>query len=226
MSEALDEAMKGDISGLRPMLICHDWGCTVSFEFLVAHPGYFSRIVALDVASHPFGEGGAFTVARLLLGRYASCSWKKLWMICAYQWFLIAAYFLPSAIGDRMASWYAGISGWPKYRTAKGPAVVKASFGYPYVQFWIRLLTRRPLVTHKQLIQIPIPVLYMFGTSKPFQFHSNSFIEHINSKAVVDGSKVVPVKGGHWFFARASTQAGHAAEEIVRFLQHDLHGVK
>jgi pimeloyl-ACP methyl ester carboxylesterase len=214
---ALEDAMSGDASHTRPMLICHDWGCTVSYEFLLLYPHYFSRIVALDVASHPFGEGGRWTVASILLGRYSSCSFKKFSMIACYQWFLIAAYFAPRAIGDRMAAFYARISGWPKYRTKGAQAAVRGNMGYPYVQLWIGLLTRRPLITHKFLIPINVPILYMYGTSKPFQFHSGAFLEHVKSKAA-DGSKVVPVKGGHWFYARSSTSAAHTADEIVRFL--------
>ena len=219
MYAAVEDAMKTDKSGQRPILVCHDWGATVSFEFLLQYPQYFARIVALDVSSHPFGEGGPWTVARFLLGRYASCSFKKALLITVYQWYLIAAYFAPRFIGDRMASFFAKISAWPRYHSHKTGKVgtVRGNMGWPYVQLWIGLLTRRPLITHKFMIPIYVPILYMYGTNKPFQFHSDAFIEHVKSKAE-DGSKVVPVKGGHWFFARESTAGTHALGEIARFI--------
>ena len=222
MHSAVEEAMKSDVSGKRPILICHDWGATVSYEFLLQYPRYFARIVALDVSSHPFGEGGPWTLARFLLGRYASCSFKKALIISVYQWFLMAAYFAPRFIGDMMASFYARISGRPRYTShvTGNVAVARGSMGWPYVQLWIGLLTRRPLITHKFMIPIYVPILYMYGTNKPIQFHSDAFLEHVKSKSS-DGSKIVPVKGGHWFFARASIAGTQAVDEIAHFIREE-----
>jgi pimeloyl-ACP methyl ester carboxylesterase len=42
----------------RPVLIAHDWGCLLAYELLLMRPGFFSRIVALDVGAYAFESNG------------------------------------------------------------------------------------------------------------------------------------------------------------------------
>ncbi|CAJ1012968.1 hypothetical protein Q4I28_008281 [Leishmania naiffi] len=48
----------------RPVIIAHDWGCLLAYELLLARPGLFSRIVALDVGAYLF-ESEAAHVERM-----------------------------------------------------------------------------------------------------------------------------------------------------------------
>ncbi|KAG5488895.1 hypothetical protein JIQ42_00513 [Leishmania sp. Namibia] len=48
----------------RPVLIAHGWGCFLAYELLLARPGLFSRIVALDVGAYYF-ESDAAHVERM-----------------------------------------------------------------------------------------------------------------------------------------------------------------
>ncbi|KPI89002.1 hypothetical protein ABL78_1886 [Leptomonas seymouri] len=65
---------------IRPVLIAHDWGCSLAYELLLVRPNFFSRIVALDVGAYVFESNAPHVermcglVSRSEKGRAASSS--------------------------------------------------------------------------------------------------------------------------------------------------------
>ncbi len=59
------------------------------------------------------------------------------------------------------------------------------------------------------------PVLYMFGSKKPFQFHSARWLSYVKNSN--SGGKVLEFEGDHWFAVRSKT-ADAATAAIADFI--------
>jgi pimeloyl-ACP methyl ester carboxylesterase len=198
---AVAAGMADDTSKRRPLLVVHDWGCVIAFEYLFREPFAFERIAALDVGGHVAGDqhdSNRFNLAGRLIGQHAAAPLKKS-LLLLYQCWIMVAYLLPAIVGGLMVQGLARASGRPTYPRSVPP---QSHMGWIYVQLWWLLLLRHPLITHSRFVPVHVPTLYIYGDNKPFQFHSCRWVQHITEKGRHDGrSKVLAVQGGHWFFA-------------------------
>ncbi|MFO0459901.1 MAG: alpha/beta fold hydrolase, partial [Burkholderiales bacterium] len=83
-------------------------------------------------------------------------------------------------VSRRMAAWM---------RAPAPPEAVRARMNYPYAQAWTgRFRGARP-------IEPCWPMLYLYGTRKPFMFHSPEWLERL---AATPGCAVHGLRAGHW----------------------------
>lgn len=180
------QSIKKDHGGETVDLIAHDWGCVISWMALAKEPNLVRRFVALDIGAH--------TAPNL----------KEKLMIVAYQWTLVVFFFLPSALGSPLTRAVARLF------KAPHPQRAHSAMNYLYVSLWAKILTGK----FKNRFQPPeIPVLYLYGRDKPFFFHSQRFLDHVNAQPL---GGAVGLPGGHWFFAKKSSN--EANQRILRFL--------
>ncbi|KAG8348778.1 hypothetical protein ERJ75_000035600 [Trypanosoma vivax] len=82
------------------------------------------------------------------------------------------------------------------------------------LRLWVFLFSQF-LSSSRFIIPIQVPVLFLYGTEKPVMLHSERWIKHIQERGKVDNSKVIPIPGGHWFFAEEKNKfevANHVRE--------------
>lgn len=81
------------------------------------------------------------------------------------------------------------------------PYAISADRNYPYFYFWRNLLESK-LKPKKKLLSgyIPsVPVVYMFGLKKPFQFHGAKWLNYLKD---TEGCECHPINDGHWFMKK------------------------
>jgi len=185
--------VKSTCGATPPLLVAHDWGAIVAYLALSKEPRLVARLVALDI------------------GQHSSPTLKGIFILCAYQWTLIASYFMPSLIGNCLTRLVARLF------KAPGAAVAHAGMNYLYVQVWRMLLTgtAKPL---QKWDPPKVPILYLYGLNKPLFFHSQRWLQFVSSQPEATGGKVVAYPGGHWFFT--GRQATNVNEEIIKFFAH------
>lgn len=168
--EALAE-MIGQVSpDEKVTLIAHDWGCYWAYRLNAEHPELIGRFAALDIAPHV--EPGPAAIVGVI----------------AYQWWLIVAFVLGGPIGDWMTRALAGALGAPLPR-----AQIHSGMNYPYRNAWRDLARGRGMPQTKDEWP-PGPVLFVYGKEKPFPFHSQEWIDYVES----GGGTVVGLDCGHW----------------------------
>lgn len=167
------------VSPARPVtLLLHDWGCVFGYAFAARHPDRVARVVGVDI-----GDSWSRDFLRSLSG-------KAKGMIVFYQLWLALAWKIGGRLGDRMTRWMAGQL---RYRAAP-LSEVGARMNYPYAQTWTGRLKRLPpFVPH-------CPVLYLYGTRKPFRFHSPQWLQQLET---MPGSRTVALDAGHWIMVDA-----------------------
>lgn len=226
----------------KPILVAHDWGCVIASEFLQRYPFYFDRIVFLDIGGHVLGDTASrrskWNLAGLLLGSHtASPTSKTLWMAfyqCAIMLLYLArclpfvSYFLRP-----IADWLAARVTWvlgprPTYKEVTTGRVVqpRADMGWIYCVLWKGLLMRLPLLTIRFPLPVHVPILYLYGANKKFQFHTDQWLRIVDEQKAKDGiSKSVGLPGGHWFFCEPSSQS-RTVELIKEFVTAEVSASK
>ena len=160
----------------RVVLVAHDWGAVLGYLYEAAHPERVDRVVAFDVGGH-----------------FAPRTPRDALYVVAYQWWLIAAFFvgkLLPPLGDAMTRWMA------RQARAPRPDQARSRANYLYYWVWLSMLLpgRRPALSRYRPTR---PVLFLYGERKLFMLHSLRWERALPERG--DGSKVVPVaKAGHW----------------------------
>ena len=153
-------------------LMLHDWGAVYGYQVAMQHPQRVARIVGIDVGETASGEF------------LRSLPWQAKAGVLAYQGWLALAYRLPQALGDRMTRWMAR-----QLRAPGDPATIGATMNHSYVmQFTGGFKGSRR-------VSPACPMLFVYGTRKPFLFHAPAWAERI---AATPGGAVHGLKAGHW----------------------------
>ncbi len=168
--EALAEMIRAVSPNTPVTLILHDWGCYWGHLLHHRNPELVSRVAGLDVAPH-LEPGPAAALG-----------------VIAYQWWLIAAFVLGGPVGDWMTRTLAIAIGAPLPRKQ-----INSWMNYPYRNVWQDIFSGR---ARAQLDDYwpRIPLLFVYGKEKPFPFHSDKWIDHVENT----GGKVVGLECGHW----------------------------
>lgn len=151
-------------------LIAHDWGAYWGYRMHHQHPRRIARLVGLDVAPHYRPTPGA--MAGILL----------------YQSWLYLAFELGGPVGDAMTR---RLGKWARVPQA---ADLDAWMNYPYRNAWQDIFSGR-LKRGTEGYWPTIPLLFVYGARKPFQFHSQNWLDHVERQP---GGKVVALPSGHW----------------------------
>ena len=177
--------------GEQVILMAHDWGCLFGYQFAMRHPELVSRIVGVDI-----GDAGSPAHRHVM-------TLKPMAMVFAYQGWLALAWamdrtldqWLGTALGDRMTRSMAA-----KMRCPSDPQHINAGMCYPYFIQWTgahggyrRGLPFKPAC----------PMLFIYGRRKPFQFHSQAWVDALNAKP---GSRALKFDTGHWVMTARPAQ--------------------
>ncbi len=166
--DALVELLRAQ--GKPVTLVLHDWG---SYWGHAAHhrcPEAVSRLCGIDVAPH-FKPNA-----------------KEMAAIVAYQSWLFGAFVIGGSVGDWMTRRFAKLGGAPAPEEK-----IRARMNYPYRNIWLDLFSGRAAKMTKGYWP-KLPLLFLYGERKPWNFHSHHWVDHVRSV----GGEVVAVPSGHW----------------------------
>ena len=168
------------ISPDKPVtLMLHDWGCIFGYQFALRHPERVERVVAVDVGDHNSGA---------LLHSWGI---REKLSVMAYQVWLALAWKLgchfSEKLGTRMTR---AMARW--LRCPSDPNSITYRMNYPYAMQWFGAAGG---FKGAAKIQLPMPMLYVYGERKPFMFHSSAWLEKV---AAAPGSAVQGLPCGHW----------------------------
>ncbi|MEE4174564.1 MAG: alpha/beta fold hydrolase [Xanthomonadales bacterium] len=177
---ALTELLVNTISEVQPegrvTLVTHDWGAYLGYLVEQACPARIERMVAMDVG-----------------GRTGKPSFAAALMILGYQWALVLCWFLGGLIpplGNALTQGVAKVVKVPD-RQRHG---VRSRFNYPYFYLWQGILLPWKRDGILQRYQPKCPVVYLYGTRKPFQFHSEGWLKLV----AASGGFARGIDAGHW----------------------------
>jgi len=169
-------AIVDHVSPDRPVtLLLHDWGCLFGYHYVQTHPARVARVVGVDIGDTRSPE------------QVAALSWRAKLGTVAYQWTLAAAWLLPEAIGTPITQRLARAFGSPTPTEQVG-----AQMNYPY---WIAWSGRHGSYRAAKPFWPQVPMLFIYGTRKPFMFHSPAWLERLRADP---RHAVVAIEHGHW----------------------------
>ena len=175
MVERIDAVL--DATGTdEATLVLHDWGCVIGYEYAARRPGRVARIVGVDIGDH--------NSARYL----QSLTPRARRMVFGYQVWLALAWKLGGRLGDRMARGMAR-----RLRCPAPAAAIGAQMGYPYAIRWFGTLGGVGGLA--PVDGLACPLLFVYGTRKPFMFHSAEWLAALQARP---GCAVHALATGHW----------------------------
>ncbi len=184
----LVDILGNTISEVQPegkvSLVTHDWGAYIGYLIEQAFPGRIERIVAMDVGGHT--------------GRP---SLKAALMILGYQWALVFCWFVGGLIpplGNLLTQGVARVVRVPD-RQRKS---VRSRYNYPYFYLWQGMLLPWKRAGILQRYETRCPVVYLYGTRKPFQFHSKRWLDMV----AASGGFARGIDAGHWLQERRAEE--------------------
>lgn len=174
------QAILDAVSPGQPVtLMLHDWGCVFGYELAARHPERVARIVAVDI-----GDARSSEFLRTLSAKH------KL-MIAFYQVWLAKCWVWGRFLSVRVANYWTRLMA-RLLRCPAPPESIQWYMNYPYAMTWLGVgggLGRlAPLKPH-------CPLLFVYGTRKPFMFHSQRWVDQLNA---TPGSKALGLETGHW----------------------------
>ncbi len=156
----------------KVVLLVHDWGAAYGYAYACRFPDRVAAIVGVDVGDITHK---AYLNSLSCLQRFA---------LLSYQTPLLLAHVFGGEVGDRITRKVASI-----VRSPKRGQHVHHRMNYPYFHYWCGAF--RGFDFHA----LKLPILYLFGRRKPFQFHSPSWVATLRASR---GSAVVEFPSGHW----------------------------
>lgn len=160
-------------------LMLHDWGCFFGYQLYARHPELVSRIIGVDIGD---AQSKAHMQSLSLIAKLGM-AW--------YQLTLAASWKLGGGIGDAITRFMLKALSVPSPRQ-----YVSSAMNFPYYIAWSRAYGSyddqrpfRPLC----------PMLYLYGTRKPFLFHSASWAQAL---AAMPGNQVQAFETDHWIMLR------------------------
>ena len=132
-------------------------------------------------------------------------------MVLFYQMTLLIAYLIGGMPGRLMTK---GIIKWMKYSPAHYDTIT-ASRNYPYYYNTKNVVTS---IFNKQNLFLykykpSVPVVYIYGKKKPFQFHGERWIKYLNEH---DKCEMHGMPTGHWIM---NQEAKFITDLILRRLR-------
>lgn len=169
-----------EVSQAKPVvLVGHDWGAYLSYLFESRFPDRVCAMITMDVGGDvkPSGPGHAL-------------------FLVSYQLWLVSAWLLSDripAVANGMSKLIAKLGRAPSQKTTR------ARMNYPYYFLWRALLNKNHSSELLQNYRPHCPLLYLWGSKKRYQFHSQSWLDVVNS---IPGSRTVAIPADHWFMLR------------------------
>ena len=158
----------------KKMFVAHDWGSFLSYLLDVQYPKYMSNLVSLDVGTgiEDTFKGKLYTVS--------------------YQWFLAGNFLIGGQIGKISTQLFVDYFAKPYGLTKDDRSRLDSSWNYFYYYFWKRIGHYGELLRE---YKPSAPIAFIYGNKKPFNFHTEKFIETVKS---CKNCEVHAVEEGHW----------------------------
>ncbi len=173
------------------VLVMHDWGCIFGYEYAQQFPARVQRLVAVDIGDYNSGSYQRSLSVRQRAG------------IFAYQFWLAMAWGIGrwggTALANRMTRWMA-----QSMRCPTPAASIVWPMNFPYSMQWFGL---RGGFRQARPVKPGCPVLYLYGSRKPFMFHSPRWLARLEQQP---GSAVIGLRCGHWVMLNQA-EAFHTA---------------
>jgi len=173
--------------GEKVTLMLHDWGCIFGYQFAMRHPALVKRIIGVDI-----GDAGSVAHVRSMSGK-AKAS------VFAYQFWLAMAWRIGGRLGDRMT--HAMVRA---MRCPSDPKYIGSNMCYPY---YIRWFGAHGSYRRAVPLQLSWPMLFIYGRKKPFQFHSNDWVEMLRAQP---GCNALEFDTGHWVMKAGAQEFNQA----------------
>lgn len=165
--------------GRKVTLMLHDWGCVFGYQFYMRHPELVSRIVGVDIGDV---ESKAY-MKSLSLGAKLMVVWYQLWLAVAWK------------VGGGLGNWMTHFM----VRLMKVPAdprFITSAMNFPY---YIQWTGAHGSYRNPQRFVPACPMLFIYGSKKPFMFHSRPWAEAL---ATQPSCRVLGFKADHWPMVR------------------------
>lgn len=170
--------------GQQVYLLAHDWGAYLSIIYCQKNPNRIQKIMLLDV--------GVLDIK--------SISLRAIFIIILYQWWFSVAYIVSQLLGHLAGMLILGLYYLPIFKPFyptidERPDIPRQDMRvekcYPYLYFWKNTLMGRKDMEPRTPT---IPTLFLYGNKKNVMFHSQKFLEKLDSRAdcrqtSVDGGK-------------------------------------
>lgn len=190
-------AVINQISPERPVsLLVHDWGCLFGYELAQRHPQRVARVIGVDVGDH----NAAALQRSLRPGQKMAVLGYQLWLALAWQLGGAGGPGWRRDLADRMTRAMA------RWLYCPSPqAHMHGGMNYPYAMAWLG--TAGGLKAALPVAQLPMPMLFLYGSRKPFMFQSPRWLADLAARP---GCAVVALRCGHWVMT-AKPAEFHAA---------------
>ena len=173
----------------KVILMAHDWGCAFSYEFYMRNPQMVSRIIGVDV-----GDRTSLQQSRTL---------RDWMMVFAYQGWLALAWVIGGRIGDWMTRFMARV-----LRCPSPPAHIGSQMNYPYFMHWFG--GRRSYRKLAQRFTPTCPILFIYGSRKPFMFHAKKWVDDLLAR---QSNRVEEFDTGHWVMSEQPDRFNNVVDD-------------
>ena len=191
--ETLRRVVREACADQRVTLLLHDWGCLFGYQFAMRHPELVERVVGVDV-----GDAGSRR-------HLAELGLKARLMIVGYQLWLALAWRIGGALGDGMARAMARA-----LRCPVASEAIHSRMGYPYAMRWLGVAGG---LRGLKSFQPRTPMLFIYGSRKPFLFHSRAWAERIAERPA---SRAIALPTGHWVMLGRASEFNEALSGWLR----------
>jgi pimeloyl-ACP methyl ester carboxylesterase len=183
-----------EVSPSQPVtLMVHDWGCVFGYEYAMQNPLHVKRLIGVDIGDHNTGAWQRSLSLGAKLGAFAYQYWL------AWAWRLGPRY---PQLANRMTRWMAAALG---HRIAS--ETISWQMNYPYAMNWMKALGGFAGLAR---IKLQWPTLFIYGTHKPFMFHSPQWLKTV---AATPGGKTLGIASGHWMMLREPQEFNKAVRD-------------
>lgn len=155
----------------KVILLLHDWGCMVGYQYQVRRPQRVAKVIGVDV-------GDPLSLRKELTRRGMA-------MVLGYQLWLAAAWKIRGPLGDGMTRFMAR-----RLRYLGDMGAVSSAMCWPYWMVWFGGWRGevRPFLPD-------CPMFYLYARRKPLMFHAQSWLEALQARP---GNRVQGFDTGHW----------------------------
>lgn len=160
----------------KVILMLHDWSCYFGYQFYMQHQNMVSKIIGIDV-------GDAYSTEH-----QSSLKAIEKASIFAYQIWLALAWRMGRRLGDKMTKLLVRA-----FRCQSDPQYISTCMNYPYYNRWFTDSYDKTADFFPSC-----PMLYIYGTKKPFMFHSKSWTDRLSKQP---GCQVIALETSHWVMA-------------------------
>ncbi|WP_295991012.1 alpha/beta hydrolase [Rugamonas sp.] len=162
-------------AGQRVILMVHDWGAFLGYQFAMRFPKLVSRIIGVDI-----GDVGTPQFRRSLsLSGKVQMAWYQIWLAAAWR--------IGGDMGERMTHHMV-----QKLKAPSDPQYISSAMNYPY---YIQWTGAHGSYQRARAYAPKVAMLFIYGSKKPFMFHSPQWLKALMARKT---GKVLAFKTGHW----------------------------